>query len=330
MSDFNTPIVRLVSPAELPVRIPDWPEAVGIAICRAGGRIISLQPYHLQESGTALKRRLVEEAGDSLRGFAVHPGLKGLPAAKLSPAEDLHLLSELEQSLRSMPRLVEEVADFAINFEFAAEEGLSLDGLSDQARRKGEDQPGKASDQLPVGYHAFVKSDTTSEVISGAVLRPVGAQGVDLLLADEKQIPLREIPPEAQVLVREDSLRVAIPLAALLENGRLPRAIRLPAGSLLPPQGDGRPVPALVLRRGGFLFVAPDYSALAHPALTAASATKRRRLPWLAIGIGAGAVALVAAIAATTLLLLAGDNRRAAPLPPVEGLRENLFAPRAG
>ena len=329
MSDFNTPLVRLVPPAEMPVRIPDWPEAVGIAICRVNGRIISLQPYHLRETGIALKRRLVEEAGEDLRGFAVHPAVKGLATAKLSPAEDLHMLSELEQSLRSMPRLVEEVADFAINFEFASEEGLSLDGLADQARRKGEEQPGKVADQLPVGYRMFVKSDMTSEVISGAVLRPVGAQGVDLLLVDEKQIPAREIPPEATVLVREDSLRVAIPLASLLENGRLPRALRLPAGSLLPPQGDGRPVPALVLRRGGYLFVAPDYGAVAHPALTAGLNLKRRRLPWLAIGIFTGAAALIAAAAVGTLLLLSGENRKTGPVAPVEGLRENLFAPRA-
>lgn len=330
MADINSPLVRLVPPAELPVRIPDWPEAVGIAICRAGGRTISLQPYHLREAAPALKRRLVAEAGDALRGFAVHPAVKGLIDAKLPPAEDLRLISELEQALRSMPRLVEEASDFAINFEFASEEGLGLDGLNDQTRRRREDQGAKPTDQLPVGYHAFVKAEPDCEVISGAMLRPVGAAGVDLLLVPEKSLPLRFIPADAPVLVREDSLRVAIPLGPVLDAGRLPPALRLPAGALLLGATGGKPVPALVLRRRGYLFVAPDYAAIANPVSAAPATPARVALPWKTISLLLAGLALIAGVAVAGWFLLPATTEARGPTAPVQDLRENLFAPRTG
>lgn len=329
MSDIHSPVIRLIGPTEMPVRIPDWPEAVGIAICRSEGRILCFQPYHERETPMALKRRLLDAAGEKMRGFSIHPPLQGIPAAKLGPAEDLQMIADLEKSLRTIPRLVEEVHDFAINFEFADEEGLSLDGLTDQARRKGEDAPARITDHLPVGYHPFVKADPNCEVIAGAVLRPQGAAGTDLLLVPEKDLNPREIPPEANVLVREDSLRVAIALGPLLVKGQLPRALRMPAGALMLSQSGGKPVPALVLRRGGFLFVAPDYAALAQPAAVT-SGPKKKGFPWLAIGLGLGAVAMVAGVVAATMWFMSSVETVSAPAAPVQNLRNELFAPVSG
>lgn len=316
-------IVRLFGPDELPVRIPDWPEGVGIAVCRTMGKTIALQPYHTSETGPNLRRRLGDEVGDSLRGFAVYPALRGLPEASIGYAEDQKIVADLANALRSMPRLVEAVQDFAINFEFAEEEGLGLDGLADQARRKGE-PPKSAPDQLPVGYHPFEKPDPTCEVISGAMLKPVGAAGVDLILVAEKGLPSREMPPEVGVMVREDSLRVAIPLGAILVNGKLPPVVRLPAGSLLLGQTNGKPVPAMVLRRGSFLFVAPDYGAVSMP--LAVGKAEGRSFPWLPVLAILLGMIVIAGIAVGTVLLLSGGETVTGSQGAVDSLRSNMFS----
>ena len=325
-------LVRLVGPSDLPVRIPDWPENVGIAVCRVAGRTVALQPYNTGEAGPKLRRRLIEEVGETLQGFAAYPATKSIPEAKIGYSEDQKILAELENALRSMPRLIEAVQDFAINFEFAEEEGLGLDGLSDSARRKSESssEPTRsATEPLPVGYHPFLKPDPNCEVISGATLKPVGAAGVDLVLVAEKGLPSRDIPPEASVLVREDSLRVAIPLAQVLIDGRLPPVMRLPAGSLLLGATNGKPIPAVVLRRGGYLFVSPDYSSVSNPAAVAQGEKSKSKFPWVAVMIAILAIVVVAAIAVGTLYLMPSGSGAAQSTAPVDNLRSNMFAPSA-
>lgn len=332
MSDPSSPLVRLFGPDELPVRIPDWPDQVGVAVCRAGGKTMSFQPYHLGEPGQVLRKRLPQEAGEALQGFAVYPALRGLSEARIGYAEDQRITAELENALRSMPRLIEAVQDFAINFEFASEEGLGLDGLNDSLRRKPETSAvaaqRAATDELPVGYHPFKEPDRTAEVISGAILRPVGAAGIDLVLT-EGGGDARSVPPDATVLVREDSLRVAIPLAPLLTDGRLPPVLRLPAGSLLLGQSGGKPVPAQVVRRGSYLFVAPEFSVIAAPATAAPKGEKAkgRRLPWKMLGILLAALAFAAAVGAAVYFFLPRDDGTAGRLAPVDSLRSGLFAP---
>ena len=328
MPDAMSPLVRLFSDEELPVRIPDWPEGVGIAVCRANGRSLSMQPYHTEEAGMALRRRLVEEVGEALGGFKVYPALKGIPEAKISAAEDRRITQDLEQALRSMPRLIETVQDFAINFAFALDEGLGLDDLNDQRRRKGEAMAKSNTDQLPVGYQLFDKPDPSAAVIAGAMLKPLGAQGVDLFLGGDPNKHSREIPPEPKVLVREDSLRVAIPLASAMQNGSLPAVLRLPAGALILSGAGGKPVPAMVLRRGNFLYVAPEAASVSAPVTGPKVVAPKRSGAWKWIGLGLAAVAVVLGIAAGVFMLLSGgENVATPPTEPVSKLRSNLFAP---
>lgn len=331
MSDATTPLVRFFGPDELPVRIPDWPGEVGVAVCRLNGKTLSFQPYHRAEAGQALRKRLPQEVGEALQGFAAYPAMRGLSEARISYAEDQRITVELENALRSMPRLIELVQDFAINFDFAAEEGLGLDGLNDGARRKAEISAMAAqksmTEPLPVGYHPFREPDRSSEVISGAFLRPVGAAGIDLVLVENAQ-NARAVPPETTVLVREDSLRVAIPLAPVLVDGRLPPVLRLPAGSLLLGQSNGKPVPANVLRRGNFLFIAPEFSVIASAAQMP-KPEKSRALPWKAIGLGLAGLVLVAAVGTAAFFLLPQGGDTGRPQAPVESLRSGLFAPAA-
>jgi len=321
MADPVGPVVRLVASGEIPVRISDWPEDVGIAICRVGGRTVSLTPYHEEERPGALRRRLIEEVGERLNGFHVHPEMRGIPTAELSLADDQKLLSDLETALRGMPKLIEEIHDFAINFVFAAEEGVSLDG-----KGKNDGVRQGMTDQLPVGYVPFVQADPNCEVISGAILRPAGAAGIDLLLTQAPQG--REMAPEVKVLVREDSLRVAIPVGEVLVNGRLPPVLRMPAGSLLLGSSGGKPVPALVMRRGGFLFVAPDYSSVAGSASIAEPVRAGSRIPYKLIALIMLAVVVIVAMMGGVLwYLLQAGLEDAAPLAPVDDLRQNLFSP---
>ncbi|MFC0281193.1 hypothetical protein ACFOHK_07610 [Falsigemmobacter intermedius] len=329
MADHHAPIVRLFGPGELPVRIPDWPEAVGLAVCRVEGKTLAFVPWHVSEKPQVLRRRLVNEAGPALQGFVFYPAAKGSTPVTLPPGEDARILGELDSAMRGLPRLLEEANDFAINFEFAAEEGLSLDALSDGNRRKAElaakAQP-VITDQLPVGYVPFVKADPDCEMIAGAVLRPAGAAGVDLVL--QPNANARELPAEVSVLVREDSLRVAIQLGPILVNGRLPAVLRLPSGALMLGKTGGRPVPAMVLRRSGMLFVAPDYSAVATaPQPSVPEAKKASKLPWVWILGGLLALVTTLAVAGAVVWALQPAAPEPQPLAPVEDLRSNLFAP---
>ncbi|RRH75794.1 hypothetical protein [Falsigemmobacter faecalis] len=330
MADQHAPIVRLFGPGDLPVRIPDWPEAVGIAVCRAEGKTLAFMPWHISEKPQVLRRRLSHEAGPALHGFAFYPAFKGSPAVTLPPGEDARILGELDSALRGLPRLLEEAGDFAINFEFAADEGLSLDALSDVNRRKVELSARAAqttiTDQLPVGYVPFVKADPDCEMIAGAMLRPAGAAGVDLVL--QPNASARELPAEVVVLVREDSLRVAIQLGPVLVDGRLPAVLRLPTGALMLGKTGGRPVPAMVLRRSGMLFVAPDYSAVSTvPQPIPREENQSSSRPW--VWIAAGLLGLLAAVAITVVVVRALQPAAPAPVPvaPVDDLRSNLFAP---
>lgn len=330
MSDQNLPYVRLFAPEELPVKISDWPEGVGIAVCRVGGRTASMQPYHVTESGMSLRKRLPAEVGEVMLGFSVYPALRGLTEYKISPVEEQRLLSELEATLRSAPLLIEAAADFAINYEFAEEEGIGIDSLGESAKRNSDAANSVARDQIPVGYVPFEKPDPNCELIAGAVLRPAGAAGVDLILAPEQFAKTREMAPEVKVMVREDSLRVAIPLAGAMVNGRLPSAVRIPAGALMLGQSGGKPVPAWVLRRGSFLFVAPDYSAVATTASVAAptaKASSESGIPMKPILMTLAAVAVVLGIAAAAYAFIQRGNNVEQSTAPVDTLRSNLFAP---
>lgn len=330
MSDLNLPYVRLFAPEELPVKISDWPEGVGVAVCRAGGRTVSMQPYHVTESGIGLRKRLPAEVGEVIMGFGVYPALRGLSEFKISQVDDQRLLSELEATLRSTPLLVEAAADFAINYEFAEEEGIGMDSLGESGKRHAENAQSVARDQIPVGYLPFEKPDPNCELISGAVLRPAGAAGVDLILAPEQFAKSREMAPEVGVMVREDSLRVAIPLGGALINGRLPSAVRIPAGALMMGQSGGKAIPAWVLRRGSFLFVAPDYSSVATAASVgpvAANAQGGAGFPWKPIVITLAAVAVALGIAAAGYTFLQQGDAVEQSTAPVDTLRSNLFAP---
>lgn len=330
MSDQNLPYVRLFAPEELPVKISDWPEGVGIAVCRVGGRTASMQPYHVTESGMGLRKRLPAEVGEAIMGFSVYPALRGLSEYKISQVEDQRLLSELEATLRSAPLLIEAAADFAINYEFAEEEGIGMDSLGESGKRHSETAQSVARDQIPVGYVPFEKPDPNCELIAGAVLRPAGAAGVDLILAPDQFAKSREMTPEVSVMVREDSLRVAIPLAGALVNGRLPSAVRIPAGALMMGQSGGKAIPAWVLRRGSFLFVAPDYGAVATTASVGAPVAKAQggsAFPWKPIVITLAAVVVVLGIAGAAYTLMQKGDAVEQSAAPVDSLRSSLFAP---
>ena len=327
MSDAMSALVRLFGPADLPVRIPDWPEGVGIAVCRNRGKTLSMQPYHVQETGQMLRRRLTDEVGEELHGFRVTPALKGIETAEISPVDDRRIAHELENALRSMPRLIETVQDFSINFAFALDEGLGLAGLADQARRK-PDGAEVNSDNIPVGYQLFEKADSNSEVISGASLKPQGAAGVDLFLSGDPNKHSREIPAEPKVLVREDSLRVAIPLKGVLVEGKLPNVLRLPAGSILISGAAGKVVPALVLRRGNILYVTPEAPAVAAPLAPLKVAAAPASPLWKWLGLGVAGLIVIGAIGFAAFKLLSFDAPPAAvEQAPVNNLRSNLFAP---
>lgn len=327
MSDAISALVRLFGPADLPVRIPDWPEGVGIAVCRNHGKTLSMQPYHMQETGQMLRRRLTDEVGEELQGFRVTPALKGIETAQIAPADDRRIVHELENALRSMPRLIETVQDFSINFAFALDEGLGLDGLADQARRK-PDGAEVNSDNIPVGYQLFEKPDTNCEVISGASLKPQGAAGVDLFLSGDPNKHTREIPAEPKVMVREDSLRVAIPLTGILVDGKLPNVLRLPAGSVLISGAAGKIVPALVLRRGNFLYVTPEAPAVAAPLLQPKVTVSSASPLWKWAGLGLVGLVLIGALGFGAFKLLSFESQPVAvEKAPVNNLRSNLFAP---
>lgn len=261
--------VRIFAAGEFAVPA-GWPDDVGVAAILADG--IEVFPAHARESGADVLRRITALTERDLRGAPVHPAVAGHPACDLSFSAVAELRSAVEDFLSRFPEAVEEADDFAVNFGYAADEGIALPALlgpSLPAVPAGS-PPTHQSGMNPLsGYVPLSDMPALPSPFPGAVLR-VNADGGLMILLDPDLPVLSAVAPS--VLLREDGMGLAVPTDAL-SSGAV--ALRLPAGCLpWIPQGVEGEIPLLAVERSGYLLLSflPEWAWITPQDANAATA----------------------------------------------------------
>ncbi|WP_143096158.1 hypothetical protein [Tranquillimonas alkanivorans] len=205
----------------------DWPARMSLALCLDDSGTCELVVFHEDESD-----RILERVGEVLQrplgAFAVAPEVEGYPTRRILFSEERQLLTLVAET----DRLSEIASDYAINFNFAREEGLDPTDLTRLAdRREGAEWeapsisgvstgggPAAAGSgglgHLPPGY-VRADRDTRPECdfVPGRLSLHGGRVRVTLepALADEDRVPTLV----HDVAFREDFARFVLPRDAL-------------------------------------------------------------------------------------------------------------------
>lgn len=230
---------------------PDWPDDVGVAVIHADG--IEVFPVHARESGADVLRRIAPLTERDLRDATVYPVVAGQPASDLSFSAVAELRSAVEDFLSRFPQAVEEADDFAVNFGFAADEGIALPALIGPSQPAARADPSTVQETranpLP-GYVPLSAVPALPSPYPCAMLRVKADGGLTVLLdPDLPALSAADLP----VLLREDGMGFAVPMDALPPEIA---ALRLPAGCMgWIPKGVEGEIPLWTVERGGFLIV---------------------------------------------------------------------------
>lgn len=316
MEPTTASYVRLLLAEEF-VPPSDWPEDVGVAVVRTSGPEVEIFPVHRQEDPAALLRRIEEFSGIALGAAAIYPPVEGHPKCDLPPDTLRELVSGIEKFLASSPDVVEEAEDFAVNFAFAAEEGIDLSGALTPAERA-------APPVLP-GYVSPASGAAGMRPFPDAVLRITEAGEALIIL--NPSLPLGAIATP-EILLRDDGIGFAMPREAVMQGEQQSNTLQLQNGSL--PKALERTacdIPLACFARADHVFFTPiigfavQSAASNTPVGDAFSLAKPSS--WRtqhAVGAVAG-IALLAAVA-----LLSSDHTQALPPEtPVDALRAGLF-----
>lgn len=303
-----------------------WPEDVGIAVITAPDGP-EVYPVHARESGKEVLARLSVLSAHDLSKAAVHPAIPGHPVCDLPFSAVSNLLAGVEDFLARFPDAVDEADDFAVNFGFAADEGIALgrflipDSAARDATPAAKPVPGLA------GYAAF---DPAAPVSARYVLRVDAAGQAMVLRADAAQEAPLALPP---ILLRDDGLGLAVALGDLA--GR-PAGFRLPESCLPWLSRDvPRDLPLWAQERDGHLLFAflPDAAAPTPPtppALTPEDAMPRapRAFPTLPrlFRRPLWAAAAATAVTVAALILSLPEDAAATPGTATDALRVLMFA----
>lgn len=115
----------LLEEAELGQIVPGWPARLRLAVCldQDGGCMMLV--HHADEAGRILER-IAEAIQQPVGTFCVVPGQPGCPTRRMLFSEEQRLLALVASS----EGLLETAEDYAINYSFAAEEGLDPEFLT--------------------------------------------------------------------------------------------------------------------------------------------------------------------------------------------------------
>jgi hypothetical protein len=248
------------------------------------------------------------------------------------------LLSGIEAFLADTPEAVEEADDFAVNFAFAAEEGIDISSAfaspARDAAASRDPHPGPAV--LP-GYAPVAPGAGRPRPFPGAVLR-IDASGEALVILDTLAPPGDIATPK--VLLRDDGLGFAVHRQAAEGDARPPYALRLPAGCL--PGAIERlacDIPLVASERADHLLFTPlpefaTRTTAPYPPLGTAPADARASPHTASRPVEAAAawrrvrgIAAATAIAmlAGAVLLASAQTPALPPETPVDALRAGLF-----
>lgn len=104
---------------QLETTLPGWPKAMNLVLCLDAAGGWSFLVYHEQEIPT-LMDRISSVLDRPIGAFAITPEVEGHPTRRVLFSEEQQLLTMLGRT----DRLVETAQDYAINYNFALEEGL--------------------------------------------------------------------------------------------------------------------------------------------------------------------------------------------------------------
>ena len=101
-----------------------WPQKMRLAVCLDEVGACAMLVHHRDEDASILSR--VAETLDRPEGdFCVVPARPGLPTRRMLFSEERKLMSLVAES----PDLLEFATDYALNYSFAAEEGLDVEAM---------------------------------------------------------------------------------------------------------------------------------------------------------------------------------------------------------
>lgn len=316
MEPATATYVRLLLAEEF-VPPSGWPEDVGVAVVRTNGPEVEIFPVHRQEGPAALLRRIEEFSGIALGAAAVYPPVDGHPECDLPLNTLRELVSGIEKFLASSPDVVEEAEDFAVNFAFAAEEGIDLSGAFTPSTHA-------APPVLP-GHVPLRAGAASLRPFPDAVLRV--AESGEALVILNPSLPLGAIATP-EILLRDDGIGFAVLRETVMQGQHQPNALQLEHGSL--PKALERmacDIPLACFAHADHVLFTPIIGFAVQPAasntpvgdavsLAKPSSWRMQR----AVGAVAG-VALLAAVA----LLSSAPTRALPPETPVDALRAGLF-----
>ena len=328
MTEVLTAQVRVFAPDEF-AQPAGWPEDVGIAAL-LGAAEPEIFPVHQKETGVEILARIGALTGQDLRSATFFPPLIGHSECDLSFSAVAKLRAEIESFLMRTPDAVEEAADFFVNFDFAADEGLNLSSL---VRVVSSPDEGVAivtpqgSAEL-AGYVPLEPVRPNGSQFIWAILWP-SPSGELVLLSDPHDTPVRVSPSD--VLVREDGMGLAIRRAGLGTSGALPGYILLPPGCIgFDPPASGSHVVIVARGRHYLVTPVPAWTDCAVPDdiptqdVAVLSALKRFR--GFSAGVSGSLAAFICVAAVSSFLLLTGKPAGiTSSAEPVQSLRAELF-----
>ena len=316
MEPATATYVRLLLAEEF-VPPSGWPEDVGVAVVRTSGPEVEIFPVHRQEGTAALLRRIEDFSGISLNGAAVYPPVEGHPECDLPLSTLRELVSGIERFLASSPDVVEEAEDFALNFAFAAEEGIDLSSAFTPTTH--------AAPAVLPGYVPLAAGAAGLHPFPDAVLRV--AQSGEALVILDPSLP-EGVIATPQILQRDDGIGFAVLREGVKQGQHQPNALRLEPGIL--PKALERmacDIPLACVARADYLVFTPIIGFAVQPTASIApvsgAISDAKASSWRmqrAVGAVAG-VALLVAVA----MLSSAPTGALPPETPVDALRAGLF-----
>lgn len=327
-------VLHLFQPEDRVRWPPEWPDGFGaVAAVEKGRSILGVTAFHHSEKPGEAVARIARSLGLPTLLTPVHPPVPGLAQATLDPIEEARARDALSALLDNDLEILEAASDFAMNFEFAVSEGLSLHAHLPEMEGappapplppSGLPEPVAVNGALarhPLGFLPLAEVSSEPRSIPDATLSP---------FTDDRSF-LRLAPGATQgtaTTSRKDwsvswsgrSVTYAIPLSVIEIGGELPAALILPfRDASLAEEGAGRQFPVDVMLAHGWLFlvVAQGQDLPKQDPVKPARAWWLRMLP--------GLVTQLAILVVTVGALLAIAAERMEPKDPVEALRKGLF-----
>lgn len=326
-------VLHLFQPEDRVRWPPEWPDGFGaVAAVEKGRSILGVTAFHHSEKPGEAVARIARSLGLSTLLTPVHPPVPGLAQATLDPIEEARARDALSALLDNDLEILEAASDFAMNFEFAVSEGLSLHAHLPEMEGAAPAPPLPPSNlpeplavngalaRHPLGFLPMAEVSAEPRSIPDATLAPFGDDRSFLRITPGASQGTSTSLEDWSVTWSGRSVTYAIPLSVIEIRGELPAALILPF-RVAAQAGEGarRHVPVDVMVAHGWLFLV----AAQGQDLPKQDPVKPARAWWLRMLPGLVTQLTILVVTVGALLAIAAD--RMEPRDPVEALRKGLF-----